>query len=319
MVEFKIPLERRISFPLHLIEKGEKGDYMMERIAWVTDSTSCISIEDAERLGIHIIPVSVIMEDGVYKDGVDITPAEFYEKLENAAELPKTSQPTVGEFTDFYERLKEDFDCGIAVHVSEKFSGTINGSRLGSEMAEFPVHIVDSKITSDAMRQLVLKGKLLQGEGHGAAEIASRLRETADRVKGFVCVGNLEQLRRGGRLSGTSFFVGNLLQIKPILTFDDGSLVPFEKIRTLKKAEARVLSLFEEAAMESEVDGVSVIYSGSAEKAEIWRELLQEKYPDLQINLGQLSPAIGVHVGAGTIGILWFERMGVRPQTNTNP
>lgn len=279
----------------------------MSRIAWITDSTSCISLEEARELGIHIIPVSVIMENQIYKDGVDITPDEFYAKLETITELPKTSQPTVGEFSDFYEVLKHDYDCAIAVHVSEKFSGTINGSRLGADMANFPVHIVDSKITSEAMKQLLLKGKKLEEEGLEPEEIASLLRDMADHVKGFVCIGSLEQLRRGGRLSGAGFLVGNLLQIKPILTFDDGSLVPFEKIRTLKKAESRVLALFEEAAQRNAAYRVSVIYSGASEKAKDWLHLLREKYPNITFNLGQLSPAIGVHVGAGTLGILWFE------------
>ncbi|MGM0804220.1 MAG: DegV family protein [Bacillota bacterium] len=279
----------------------------MARIAWITDSTSCITQEEAKELGIHIIPVSVIMEDKIYKDGIDITPDEFYAKLENVSELPKTSQPTVGEFSDFYEVLKHNYDCGIAIHVSEKFSGTINGSRLGAEMADFPVHIVDSKILSESMKQLLLKGKKLEEEGLEAEDIAMMLRETADHVKGYVCIGSLEQLRKGGRLSGASFLVGNLLQIKPILTFDDGSLVPFEKIRTLKKAESRVLALFEESAQNKGAYGVSVVYSGSSEKAEDWLHLLKEKYPHITFNLGQLSPAIGVHVGAGTLGLLWFE------------
>lgn len=279
----------------------------MARIAWITDSTSCITQEEAKELGIHIIPVSVIMEDKIYKDGIDITPDEFYAKLENVSELPKTSQPTVGEFSDFYEVLKHNYDCGIAIHVSEKFSGTINGSRLGAEMADFPVHIVDSKILSESMKQLLLKGKKLEEEGLEAEDIAMMLRETAGHVKGYVCIGSLEQLRKGGRLSGASFLVGNLLQIKPILTFDDGSLVPFEKIRTLKKAESRVLALFEEAAQNKGAYGVSVVYSGSSEKAEDWLHLLKEKYPHITFNLGQLSPAIGVHVGAGTLGLLWFE------------
>ncbi|MGA4721325.1 DegV family protein [Fictibacillus nanhaiensis] len=279
----------------------------MARIAWITDSTSCITQEEAKELGIHIIPVSVIMDDEIYKDGIDITPDEFYAKLENVSELPKTSQPTVGEFSDFYEVLKHNYDCGIAIHVSEKFSGTINGSRLGAEMADFPVHIVDSKILSESMKQLLLKGKKLEEEGLEAEDIAAMLRETADHVKGYVCIGSLEQLRKGGRLSGASFLVGNLLQIKPILTFDDGSLVPFEKIRTLKKAESRVLALFEEAAQNKGAYGVSVVYSGSSEKAEDWLHLLKEKYPHITFNLGQLSPAIGVHVGAGTLGLLWFE------------
>ncbi|MDM5316948.1 DegV family protein [Fictibacillus sp. b24] len=279
----------------------------MARIAWVTDSTSCITQEEAKKLGIHIIPVSIIMENKIYKDGVDITPDEFYSKLETVTELPKTSQPTVGEFSDFYEVLKQDYDCAIAIHVSEKFSGTINGSRLGAEMADFPVHIVDSKIISESMKQLLLKGMKLEEEGLEAEEIASVLRETANHVKGYVCIGSLEQLRKGGRLSGASFLVGNLLQIKPILTFDDGSLVPFEKIRTLKKAESRVLALFEEAAEQNGAYGASVVYSGSSEKAEDWLHLLNEKYPNITFNLGQLSPAVGVHVGAGTLGILWFE------------
>jgi DegV family protein with EDD domain len=279
----------------------------MTRIAWVTDSTSCISPEEAKQLGVHVIPVSIIMDETIYKDGVDITPDEFYKKLEDSKELPKTSQPTPGEFTDFYEVLKHSYDCAIAVHVSEKFSGTINGSRIGAEAADFPVHIVDSKIVSEAMKQLLLKGKRLEEEGFKPEEIADSLRETTDRVRGFVCIGSLEQLRRGGRLSGASFLVGNLLQIKPILTFDNGSLVPYEKVRTLKKAEGRVIQLFEEAAKRFSVNGVSVVYSGSPEKAESWAHMLNEKYPHLTINLGKLSPAIGVHVGTGTIGILWYE------------
>ncbi|MFC0189280.1 DegV family protein [Fictibacillus aquaticus] len=278
----------------------------MKKIAWITDSTSCLSNDRAAENNIHIIPVSVIFGEEIYKDGVDISVSEFYEKLNSGGIQPKTSQPSPAEFAAYYENLKNEYDCGIAVHVSGKLSGTLNSSRIGAEMADFPLHIVDSKITSDAMNHLLLKGIELEKNGDSPDVIVRKLETMADQVKGYVCVGNLDQLHKGGRLSGASFFLGNLLQIKPILTFDDGALVPFEKVRTQKKADDRVLGLLEAAMDRGSVSGVSVVYSGDREKAENWQQQLHEKY-GITPDIGQLSPAIGVHVGAGTLGIFWFE------------
>ncbi|MFC7373115.1 DegV family protein [Fictibacillus iocasae] len=278
-----------------------------KNIAWITDSTSCLSFDKASEHHIHVIPVSVIFGEEIYKDGIDISVDEFYEKLNRDSQQPTTSQPSPAEFAQYYENLKKEYDCGIAVHVSGKLSGTLNSSRIGAEMAGFPLHIVDSKITSDAMNHLLYSGIEWQKDGLAPEQIASKLSDMADRVKGIVCVGNLDQLHKGGRLSGASFFLGNLLQIKPILTFDEGSLVPLEKVRTQKKADERVFALFDDSYERcATLSGVSVVYSGDKEKAEKWQQLLTAKY-GMDVTLGQLSPAIGVHVGAGTIGILWFE------------
>lgn len=278
-----------------------------KKIAWITDSVSCIRPELAEQQGIYIVPLSLIFGDAVYKDGVDLTYKEFYSLLEKNEKLPTTSQPAIGEFIELYSKLKEEYEMGIAVHVTSKVSGTYNTSIMAAEIANFPMVHIDSKIGAAALEYILLEGIRLEKEGKTIEEISTYLNKLANTVKGIAIVGDLEQLHKGGRVSGLGLLLGNLLQIKPILTFKDGSLVPLEKVRTQKKAEKRIIELFRESFNSKKVHGISICHSNNIEKANDIREKVLSVHPNIHVKIGDLSPVISAHVGKGSFVLFWFE------------
>ena len=271
------------------------------KIAWITDSTSSLSLSEAEKLNITVFSTEVIFGQNTFLDGVNLSPQEFYNKLNNTKELPTTSQPSIGLMTEKYKELKEDYDIGIAVHVSSALSGTLSSSKTAAEMAGFPLLTIDSKGAGPILISLIEKGRELIEKGIDIDETVRILNQYSDRVRGLILVGSLEQLHRGGRVSGAGLVIGNLLQVKPILELKNGSLVPKEKVRTLKKAEKRVLELFNESRR-SVHEPVHIVHSEEESKSMEWASVI-----DGDTSICVLSPSIGVHVGSGTIGIIWFE------------
>ncbi|GEK58558.1 hypothetical protein CHL76_08140 [Marinococcus halophilus] len=280
---------------------------MTQRIALITDSTSSIDAETAARYNIHIVSLSVVFDNESYKENIEITTDEFYRRLPHEEVFPTTSQPSVGSFAELFEQLKGSYDAGIAVHISSHLSGTLQTAELAAEMAGFPLFTVDSKMGAGSIRPLLVRGAQLADEGSTPGEIQEQLKEMASHARGYLLLGSLEQAHKGGRISRGKLILGTLLKIHPLLTFDGGQIIPFEKIRTRKRAESRLLQIAEDAITSFRVENMSIIYTTTKEKAEVWKEKIQELSPGLSIHLCPLSPVIGVHGGAETMGIMWYE------------
>ena len=131
----------------------------MKKIAWITDSTCYIEPEFAKQNNIFVVPMSISFDNETYRDGVDITEEEFYQRLSSSRYLPKSSQPALGELVTLYEELKKEYDLGIAIHVSSELSGTANASKQAAEIAGFPFELVDSKLISLPMGDMITKGQ----------------------------------------------------------------------------------------------------------------------------------------------------------------
>lgn len=130
----------------------------MEKIAWITDSTCLMDPELAQNLQVHIVPLHVIFGEKSYREGLEISSEEFYEKMKTEPNLPSTSQPSIGSFVELYKELKTTFERGIAVHLSSIHSGTLSTSKMAAELAEFPVEAIDSKSALYPMTQMILEG-----------------------------------------------------------------------------------------------------------------------------------------------------------------
>ena len=207
----------------------------MKKVAWITDSTCYIEPEYAKQNNIFIVPMSVSFENETYRDGVDITEEEFYQRLSSSRSLPKSSQPAIGEFVALYEELKKEYELGIAIHVSSELSGTASASKQAAEFAGFPLELVDSKLISLPMSDKITKGQEMIHQGESPADVANKLRMMYKSNQLFVMIGSLEQLHKGGRVSAIQLMMGSLLKIKSILTFQEGKIVPHEKVRSEKK------------------------------------------------------------------------------------
>lgn len=282
----------------------------MAKTAVITDSTSYISESIRKEKNIEMIPLNVIFGDESYLEEVDITAEQFYEKMRGAEELPKTSQPAVGEFVELYERLAdEQYTDIIVITLSSKISGTFQAAQTAATMVEnVNVHVFDSEISSSPQAYFVLEAANMALEGKDADEIYARLEQIKERgVEAFFMVDDLTNLRLGGRLSGAQAFFAGMLQIKPVLEFKDGGIVPFEKIRTRKKALARLLELFDHAVKDGEKVNATVIYSNVADDAIQIKHKLEQKYDNVTVDVSYFGPVLGTHLGEGAIGLTWYK------------
>ncbi|EGL82057.1 degV family protein [Caldalkalibacillus thermarum TA2.A1] len=278
----------------------------MSKIAIVTDSTAYLSRETIDKYRITVVPLSVIFGNQAYREGEEIGYEEFYRKLKESDVLPTTSQPSVGDFVKAYERLAREYDEAISIHLSSGISGTYQAARQAADLVEnFTVHLVDSEITCAPQALMAEKAAQLAEEGKTAGEIVAYLEELKRANRAYFVVDDLSHLHRGGRLNAAQLLVGSMLRIKPVLHFVDKKIVPFEKIRTKKKAKARIMELLAEEAKSGQPFPVTVVHANAEEEALAWRDEVQEHYPHLHVQVAYIGPVIGTHVGEGTLGLTW--------------
>lgn len=254
---------------------------------------------------IFIVPLEIIFEDGTYEDGIDLTPEQLYQKIVQADTTPKTSQPSVGKFVTLYERLQKEYDCAIAVHLSSDLSGTYNASATAAKLVDFPVELVDSKLMSYPITSIILQGIELAEQGKDYQEIAVSLREEYKKMENYILVGSLDQFYKGGRVSGLQYFIGNLLQIKPIFQIKDGLFEVYEKVRTEGKAVKRMLEQLDRAKQSHTVKHVQILHGNVLEKALALKETITSRYSDVEVLIGPISSTIGAHAGMGTLALAW--------------
>ena len=279
----------------------------MKKIAWITDSTCYIEPNYARENHMFVIPMGISFENETFKDGVDITEEEFYERLVSSRNLPKTSQPSIGEFMNLFEELQSEYDMGIAVHVSSELSGTVNVAKQAADLAGFPLLIVDSKLISLPMLYMIRKGQEMIDQGESPTETAKKLESMYQTNQLYVMVGSLEQLHKGGRVSTLQMVMGSLLQIKPILTFEEGKLIPYEKVRSKKKALSFMVSqLKSDLDLGFKVSTVFILSGKANEDSIAIQNQIHSLSPEIEIVTGPLGSAIGVHAGQGTIALTWF-------------
>ena len=281
------------------------------KIAIVTDSTAYLSHDEVAALDIKVMPIPVIIDGTVYREGIDLTTDEFYEKLATSASFPSTSQPAVGEWITLFESLQADgYDGAIVVNLAATISGTVNTvAGLTDAVPGFQVFGYDSKITVRLMGHLVMKAAQMAQNGAEPADIIATMDEMATTMDEYFIVDDLQNLVRGGRLSNASAIIGTMLKVKPILTFDNDSnyIVPFEKVRSMKKAMARAEELFDQARAEAKYPlRAMVIHANAPEAGAKWRDELQQRHPDMLFELTYFGPVIGTHLGAGALALAWI-------------
>lgn len=283
------------------------------KIAVVTDSTSYLTAQEIADNHITIIPIPVIMDGKVYNEGVDVSNQEYYEMLKTSASFPSTSQPAVGELIQVYENLRDEgYDAIISIHLASTISGFSNTvANVAADMEGVKVYGYDSQITVRLMGQLALQAARMANSGEYTPEaIIAELDALRATTGELFVVDDLQNLVRGGRLSNAGAFIGSVLKIKPLLTFDDKTheIVAFEKVRSMKKAKARVEELF--AAAYADLDypiRITVYHANDLEAGQTWFNELQMKYPAVPIELAELGPVIGTHLGSGALAVAWIK------------
>jgi DegV family protein with EDD domain len=274
-------------------------------IALVTDSTAGLSPQFAQLHGIEVVPLYIRIGDETYRDGVDIMPDVFYERLPTLAHLPTTSQPSVGDFATVYRRVIERGASAIlSIHLSSGLSGTVNSARLAAEQVDgTPVEIIDMASASAAHQIAVERAAEVLAEGADLASAAHAARAVADGQKTLFTVDTLEYLYKGGRIGGASALAGSILQIRPILFFRDGHIAALERVRKSARALQRMVDIMVDWLPAGEPVRAVLMEAACRERAEQLRGLLASRLQIAQTEVVPLSPVIGAHVGTGTLGI----------------
>ncbi|HEY60549.1 MAG TPA: DegV family protein [Anaerolineae bacterium] len=279
----------------------------MSNVAIVTDSTAYVPKELVKSLNITEIPLYIIWGEETYKDNVDITPKQFYIKLQSAKVMPSTSQPSPQEFIGIYKPLLDKGKDILSIHISSKLSGTVDSAVQAKKMlASDRIEIVDSLSTTMALGLIVLaaaraakKDKDLQT----CKNIAEKARANTDV---YFVVDTLEFLKRGGRIGGATALLGSALKLKPILYVKDGSVETYEKVRTKKKAIQRLVDICVEKIGNRQPVHLSTIHANSENEAETLKKELEKRFETgaiVEMLQAELSPVIGNHVGPGTVAV----------------
>lgn len=278
----------------------------MKKFAWITDSACGLSEEYLKENNIHVIPLHVILDHVAYRENIDLTSDQFYERLKEEEVDAKTSQPSYGEFIQLFNQLKEEYECGIAIHASSELTGTYESSISASKQTGFPIEAIDSKIGAYALGKMIQKGIALEKEGASYEEIVTKLRKYTKQTEMYLLPASFKQLKRSGRVSTPQAIFASLLNINIILGFDDGKVIVVEKSRTKKRAKGKLFEKIQQAIDQHKIEEVCVMHAGVFHKAQEWKEELQNLHEQLKVKIETLVPVAGVHTGYGTMAVSWL-------------
>ena len=268
----------------------------------VTDSTADLPPEIVQELGITVVPLQVIFGEQAFRDGVDLTSEEFFRRLQQSPELPRTSQPSVGEFLLIYEQLAAQTDRILSIHLSSRFSGTVQTARRAAQelIGRCRIEVIDSGTVSMAMGFAVIAAARAAREGADLDACADAARSVLRRQRVAIALDTLEYLRRGGRIGRAQAFLGSLLHLKPILTIRNGEAHPLTRVRTHRKALQEILRV---CLDHGAVSQAAVMHATSPDDARALAEEVARRYPGIPLYTREIGPVIGVHGGPGLIGI----------------
>lgn len=282
----------------------------MEKIAIVMDSTAYLPDELTKELNIRTVYLNIVIDGNSYKEVIDMPLDKYYDYLKNPNNsFPTTSQPAIGEVVSCLEKLKEEgYTDVIAIALSSGISGTFSSYSVADLMVDgINVHPFDSEVACHAEGYYAIKTAGLIKEGKSSKEIIATLDEMKKVSKAYFMADDLSHLQRSGRLNGAQAIVGNLLQVKPLLHFEDKVIVPFQKIRTYKKVVLKIYELFDEFYRQHKDENISVciLHVDALEKAEEIKNYMKEVYPNVNVEIDAISPVVSTHLGIGAIGFAW--------------
>ena len=268
----------------------------------VTDSTCDVPPHLMKELGITVVPVYTVFGDKSYRDRVDINDDEFYYKLTHDSIHPTTSVPTPKDFADVYNRLAEQTDEIVSVHLTSRESGTYNSAVLGKELVtkKCRVEVIDSLSVSLGCGLLVLEAAREAKAGASLERVSELVRQAVPKVHLLILVDTLKYVVRGGRLSKAHGIIGAVIKVKPMLTLKEGDLSLVGVARTKAKAVER---LYEFARSFSKVKEIAVAYTTTPDEAKALADRVKAVFPDAPLFITRVGSALGTHAGPGAMGI----------------
>jgi DegV family protein with EDD domain len=282
-----------------------------QNVAVVTDSTAYIPDAALNGLDIPVIPLWLIWDDERYRDGVDIDPQTFYRRLQERDTIPSTSQPSVGEFVDFYRRVAEEKETNsiVGAYISSKISGTVaSAEAAAAQVPELDVTVINSFSTSMGLGFVALAAAREAAAGGSVADVVAAAKAVQERLTVLFVVDTLEYLHKGGRIGGAKRFLGTMLNIKPLLYLNDGQVEAMGQVRTKRRAIMEMLEVAEERLHGEQMAEVAVIDVDDREESDTVVEMVSKRFDVSTVYQTPVSPVIGTHAGPGTVGLGFYSK-----------
>lgn len=279
-------------------------------VKFIIDSASDMSEQNAHEIGVTLIPMQILINGEEYYDGVTLTPEDFFDKLEQSKEFPQTSLINQYRWEEKFKELTKDGDEVVAIVLSSKLSGTYNAAVEASKNFEEKVFVVDSLSAALGERLLLQYGMELAKLGKTAKEIKEELDEKRHNVKLVAIINTLKYLKKGGRISATTAFVGEILSIKPAVSLINGEVKMIGKVKGLKKGNRYLNEKINELGGINFNMPYGLLYSGNddtnlqnyvQDSKQVWEHATNH------MPIYKLGSTIGTHIGPGAYGIAFFE------------
>lgn len=281
----------------------------MKKIAILTDSNSGITQEQAKELGVFVLPMPFYIDGEMFFEGINLSQEDFYKKLEEDAEI-STSQPSIGEMTDEFEKLLKDFDEIVFLPMSSGLSGTCQTATMIAQDFDGKIEVVDNQRISVTLRQSVLDAKELAERGKSAAQIKEILEKEKFESSIYITLETLKYLKKGGRITPAAAAIGTILNLKPVLQIQGEKLDAYAKARGKASAKKIMLKAIKEDlatrfkdAFEQGNMHMEAAYTGNVEEAQEWKKELEKEFLGCEIHMDPLSLSISCHIGYGALAV----------------
>ncbi|MEA3336462.1 MAG: DegV family protein [Chloroflexota bacterium] len=283
----------------------------MARVTIVTDSNAHLSPKLAQRLNVHVLPHTIHLQQGNFKEGTELAPSQYFDLLRkgDSAVLPHASGPSLDDFLELYSRLHKETDQILSLHMSSHLSNTVRTATMARNMllGRCRIEVVDSLSTTVGLGYVVQAAAAAANSGHNLDDCNRLVRGMLPHVYLFFLVKQLPYLQREGLISPAQAELGTMLKILPVLEIEDGKIIPLEKVRTGAQG---VDKLFDYVSEFANLQRTAVLQRGFSQETEILLERLELAYPGQNFPVMSCNPSLAVHLGPEAMGVVVFEAIG---------
>jgi DegV family protein with EDD domain len=270
--------------------------------AVVTDSTADLPDAWREHYGVEVVPLKVLFGEETFRDGVDMNNEEFFRRLAASSKLPTTSAPSPGEFAELYQRLAQDFEGCISIHIGAQLSATAEAARVGAQSVEkFKVNVIDSETVTMPMAFLCR----VAAECPTLEDATAAVQQRVPKSRVLALLDTLRYIEMGGRVSRAQAMIGTMLDLKPLLLVKDREIKSVDRVRTRSRAIPRMVEFFD---ADMPVEHVGVVHAQAPDEAERIAADLRRRLPGLEVPVGQIGCVLGTHTGPKALGVVYLKK-----------
>lgn len=277
----------------------------MTKVKIVTDSACTMEPGMAEKLGIKIVSLSVMVDDVIYRDA-DLDGDDFMDMMANAKALPKTSQPPIGEFVEAYDELGKDVSSVISIHLTNLLSGTVEAARQAAQISKTDVTVIDSTFADQGTSFQVIRAAEMALEGATKEEIIQEVEKVKENTTLYIGVASLDNLVKGGRISRATGVLSNVFNIRVVMQLLDTGLETMSKGRGAKAFIRWFEEVKKDMASKNNIRAIGISHANGLEIATYYKEELQKLFPNMHIPVLTTSSTISTHTGKGAFAIMYY-------------